>query len=138
MSDGKQALLRHLKAAMERSKGFVEGKIGDVAGTVAEVLEDLYDVKSDKSKGTLIKISTDGWVDDETYPDFPYRLNIKAEDITKNDRVDICISPDCLSAAGQAMLCPTCNTIAGYIQVWSKSIPTEVIEAEYWVSQGKE
>lgn len=91
-----------------------------------------------KGESIAVTIPTTGWVKDATYPKYPYCYDIAVSGITAKDRVGITIAPGSLANAVACEICPTNNTMANKIRLWTKTVPTAAISAEYWLDQGKE
>lgn len=91
-----------------------------------------------KGESIAVTIPTTGWVKDATYADYPYCYDIAVSGITAKDRVGITIAPGSLANAVACEICPTNNTMANKIRLWTKTVPTAAISAEYWLDQGEE
>lgn len=133
----KFAVFEHIRISAEASKNFVMGLIGEVAGTVADALEELHSLKSDKTAAVSITIPISGWSSDNT-ADYPQYYDIAVAGVTVRDRAEITIEAGSLGAAIDCGLCQTNETLAGKIRVRSISIPAVAIQAEYWLEKGKE
>ena len=104
--------------------------------TTDQLRDDLGAMK--KGESIAVTIPTTGWVKDTTYADYPYCYDIAVSGITAKDRVGITISPGSVDDAAACMICPANNTMADKIRIWTKTVPTAAISAEYWLDQGKE
>jgi hypothetical protein len=149
-SKNKLTLLEHLQAAAEKATEYTDSRIGDIAGTVAEVIGALDEGKTSKGRSVALTIPVKGWASDEVEDDgtedgdepetdsYPYYLDIPIEGLTAKDRVDVTVAASSASAAEGCGLCPTTETLSGALRLRSASEPTETITAEYWVIYGKE
>lgn len=93
--------------------------------------------KADKISAVTVTISTDGWVEDGTWEDYPLRYDITAAGVTAADRADVILSPGSLSAATECGVCQTCETQNGKICIWARTAPAEALSAEYRITQGE-
>ena len=134
----KYALLESLRASAIASRNYVAGLIGDVAGTVADALEELWQAKADKTNAVAVTIPVSGWNEDASSASYPYYYDIAVTGVTASDRAEITIAPGSLDTAKACGLCPTNETMAGKIRVRATSVPAAAIAAEYWLSDGKE
>lgn len=134
---GKVTLLSHLKSCAEAAKNFANGLAGQITQAVTEALEEMESLKADKPARVAIEIPTTGWVNDGT-GDYPHHYDITASGISAADKVDIVISPESVITALNCNLCPSCETVEGIIRIRAMSTPEFEINAEYWVTQGKE
>ena len=93
--------------------------------------------KVDRLSSVSVTIRADGWVEDETWEEYPMRYDITAADVTATDRADIILSPNSLTAAMDCGVCQTCETQAGKIRIWARKAPAEALTAEYRIIQGE-
>ncbi len=135
---GKLTLTEHLKACAEAAKNFTNGLVGELAQTVADAMNEINDVKADKSDLTVITIPISGWQGDQSVTDYPVYYDIADKRVTAKDRASVMIAPSSMGDAIACGMCPTCETMVGIIRIRAGSIPTTVISAEYWIEQGKE
>ena len=101
-------------------------------------MNEINDVKADKSDLTVITIPIVGWQGDQSVTDYPVYYDIADKRVTAKDRASVMIAPSSMGDAIACGMCPTCETMAGIIRIRAGSIPTTVISAEYWIEQGKE
>ncbi len=134
----KLTALEHLRACAAASRNFVVGLIGEVAGTVADALEEMDKAKADKSGSTAVTIPTSGWGTDSSVAVYPNYYDIAVKGLTEKDRADISIAPGSMDTAKACGLCPSTQTLAGKIRVRASKVPTAAIAAEYWIESGKE
>lgn len=135
---GKLTLTKHLKACAEAARNFTNSLVAELAQTVMEAMQELESVKADKQPSVSITIPTTGWGIDDTSESYPNYYDIAALGLTAKDRVDIAIDPSCMSIAIACEICPTNETKTDCIRIWAKNVPAEAIDAEYWLSEGKE
>lgn len=135
---GKITALEHLRACAVASRNFVTGLIGEVAGTVADALEELDRAKANKPSSTAVTIPTSGWGTDSSVAAYPKYYDIAVTGVTAKDRAEISILPGSMDAAKACGLCPASQTLAGKIRVRATKVPTAAIVAEYWIENGKE
>ena len=71
-------------------------------------------------------ISTSSWTS-ETNGDYSYIATISVSDITSSDIADVVFDISSLSVCQEAKIAPVCETISGYVKVFSKEVPTDSI-----------
>ena len=135
---GKLTILNHLKACAEAAKSYASSLVSELAQTVTGAIEEMDVLKSDKQVKTAITIPSTGWLEDKSIANYPKYCDIAATGVKATDRVDIAIDPNSMATAIACGLCPTNQTMDGWIRVWSRVVPTASISAEYWLNQGKE
>lgn len=128
------ALVTHLKQVAQAAKAYTDSLISE---TAKETIKAMDRAKVDKISAVAVTISTDGWVEDETWEEYPMRYDITAADVTATDRADIILSPNSLTAAMYCSVCQTCETQTGKICIWAKKAPAEALTAEYQIIQGE-
>lgn len=128
------ALVTHLKLVAQEAKAYTDSLISE---TAKETIKAMDRAKVDKISAVAVTISTDGWVDDETWEEYPMRYDITAADVTATDCADIILSPNSLTAAMDCGVCQTCETQTGKICIWAKKAPAEALTAEYRIIQGE-
>lgn len=134
----KITVLEHIRACAVASRNFVTGLIGEVAGTVADALEELDRTKANKTGSTAVSIPVSGWGTDNSIATYPKYYDIAVSGITAKDRAEITIASGSLDEAKACGLCPTNETLEGKIRLRSSSVPTMSIAVEYRVEKGKE
>lgn len=131
------ALVTHLEQAAQAAKAYTDSLISETAKETIKAIKEMDRAKVDKISAVAVTISTDGWVEDETWEDYPLRYDITAAGVTAADRADVILSPGSLSAAAECGICQTCETQNGKIRIWAKKAPGERLTAEYQVIQGE-
>lgn len=131
------ALATHLKQVAQAAKTYTDSLISETAKETIKAIKEMDRAKVDKISAVAVTISTDGWVEDETWKDYPLRYDITATGVTAADRVDVILSPGSLSAATECGVCQTCETQDGKIRIWARTAPAEALTAEYRIIQGE-
>lgn len=131
------ALVTHLKLVAQEAKAYTDSLISETAKETLKAIKEMDRAKVDKISAVAVTISTDGWVEDETWEEYPMRYDITAADVTTTDRADIILSPNSLTAAMDCGVCQTCETQAGKICIWARKAPAEALTAEYRIIQGE-
>jgi len=126
-----------LRACAIASRNYVTSLIGDVAGTVADALEELDMAKQDKASSTAVTIPVSGWGTDSSIADYPKYYDIAFAGVTEKDRAAISIASGSMKAAKECGMCQTNQTLAGKIRVRAAKVPTETITVECWIEKGK-
>ena len=94
--------------------------------------------KQDKGVAVPITIPKQGWTQDDSFQNFPFRFELAVKGITSKDRADINIAPAGQGTAYSCGLCHSSETQEGKIIIWAATVPEEEIRAEVWLHQGKE
>lgn len=81
---------------------------------------DLSDAEPKKHKFTDVRIAPAAYVDDETYPDFPFRAAIPLEGI--NETMTPCVTFDVAEAIG-GMFAPVAECYNGGVYIYAESAP---------------
>lgn len=110
-----------------------------------ERLDDLETGKADKVSPVSFIIPAEGWAseeidetgEEETGASYPNYIDIAVKGVSTKDRADVTISVDSLETATACGLCPTSETMEGYIRLRAATAPTAEINAEYWLHHGK-
>ena len=136
----KVAVLGHLGDCMETVKVFIQSLVAELAQSATEAIEEVGNVKEDKSEAVPVTILASGWETECEHglEQYPSCYDIEAPGITANDRAEITIAPESLEPAGACGLCLTNQTLEGKIRIWAARVPSEEITAEYWIESGKE
>lgn len=127
-----------LRSCAEAAKVFTKGLIGEIAGTVADVIEELTNEKADKSCGITYTILPNFWEIDNEIDDYPFFCDIPVTGLTASDRVDVTIDIESIITAKDCGLFSTSESFDGILRLRAVNRPTNVITIEYWVEQGKE
>lgn len=138
---GKAALTEHLKACALAAKDFTTGLIGQITGTVADALVEMAEVKADKVESVSLTIPKSGWgteTGSTAFEDYPKFIDISVNNVTVRDVVNVTIKPSSLKVASNCGLCPTTETLNGKVRLRSAELPSDNIEAEYFILQGDE
>ena len=133
---GKATTLPQLRASILRAKNELGSLYSELAQATAEAMDEMAGDKADKSTPIDITIPTSGWQSDST-ADYPSYFDINVTGVTVKDRASVDIkraSRDAAAACGLAYN----ETLAGKIRLRAASAPTEAIQAQYWIEQGKE
>lgn len=131
------ALETHLKLLAQKAKQYTAGLVSELSAATLEAMKEMDNAKVDKISAVAVTISTDGWVEDETWEEYPLRHDITAAGVTAADRADVILSPGSLTAAAECGICQTCETQNGKICIWAKKAPGESLTAEYQIIQGE-
>lgn len=131
------ALVTHLKLVAQAAKAYTDSLISETAKETIKAIKEMDRAKVDKVSSVSVTIKADGWVEDETWEEYPMRYDITAADVTATDRADIILSPNSLTAAMDCGVCQTCETQAGKICIWARKAPAEALTAEYRIIQGE-
>lgn len=132
------ALVTHLKQVAQAAKAYTDSLISETAKETIKAIKEMDRAKVDKISAVAVTISTDGWVEDETWEEYPMPFMTSLPQMwTATDRADIILSPNSLTAAMDCSVCQTCETQTGKICIWAKKAPAEALTAEYQIIQGE-
>lgn len=131
------ALVTHLKLVAQEAKKYAAGLVSELSDATLEAMQEMDNAKADKISAVAVTISTDGWVEDKTWKDYPLRYDITTTGMTAADRADVILSPGSLRAATECGVCQTCETQEGKIRIWARTAPAEALTAEYRIIQGE-
>lgn len=131
------ALVTHLKQVAQAAKVYTDSLISETAKETIKAIKEMDRAKVDKVSAVAVTISVDGWVEDETWVEYPMRYDITAAGVTAADWADVILSPGSLSAATECGVCQTCETQDGKICIWARKAPAEALTAEYRIIQGE-
>jgi hypothetical protein len=135
---GKIVALEHLKASAQKSRKYFDNRLGNIVGTVADAIEEVANTKADAGSPITITIPQESWTLTEDSANYPYQCDIVVDGVTENDMATITITPDSVYIASNCGICPTSETISGAVRLRSASAPETDIEAQCWISVGKE
>ena len=97
------ALVTHLKLVAQEAKKYAAGLASELSNATLEAMQEMDRAKVDRLSSVPVTIKADGWVEDETWEEYPMRYDITAADVTATDRADIILSPNSLTAARTAV-----------------------------------
>ena len=121
--------LGQVKSAMQRAQAYTAA----VASAAADAIEDLI------PESVNMTIPVNGWVNGQTQNGgtssvYPYYYDYEVSGITANNRAEITIAVGSVKAATSCGLCPTNETMSGYIRIRAAHIPTTAISAVALIS----
>ena len=127
---GLPALCDHIKSLKN-----VVVQLGEAfQGTVAEIEEAINDFPI----ASPISISTNGWQTiSPAMGEYSYYYDIIQSDIDSSDLPVVTVSPSSITTAVTCGLCPSCESFNGYIRIYSKMVPADVITIQCWVLKGR-
>jgi hypothetical protein len=137
---GKLTLLEHLKACAEAARAFTDGRIGTIAGTVSECLEEIDEVKADKASFSTATLTASGWAtntDTESKnAGYGYSYKLTAKEATASDSAECILSTGSLAAAGECGLCQTVTVSDGSICFYAADKPTSSLSIQWRLLSG--
>lgn len=148
LETGLAALCDHIKAVKQTAEqsGSAVSALAEAMAASMEEIEGILREKQEAASAVSFTIPAAGWTPweiDETdeaagMRGYPYYYDLEVDGITAKDRADVTIAPGSVGVATACGLCPTTETLAGKIRLWSVNQPSEDITAEYWLYSGKE
>jgi hypothetical protein len=131
---GKLTLIEHLKACAEAARAFTDSRIGTIAGSVSDCLEEMDGVKADKASFSTATLSSSGWTThtDTDYKSagYAYRYALALSSATAADSADCNLTPDSLSAASECGMCPDVFVADGYVYFYAAAVPSSAISVQ--------
>lgn len=97
------------------------------------LLAEAIDAKADTPTSISMTIPTTGWSQDNTAV-YPYYYDFAVQGITADNRAEVTLAVSSLQAAADCGICPTNETIAGYIRLRAMSVPTASMVAVALIS----
>lgn len=119
---------------MEEKQQFLD--IGGLAQYHKNLHSNALAAKADKTESVPVTISASGWKRGTGDSDYPYYYDIPVVGVTAQNSAIITIAPDSQSTASECGMCTVNETLEGCIWIYSKSIPSANISAEYQVVNG--
>lgn len=128
------ATSEEFKALKEQVTQLAVAALKHVDNESIDALKDEFqkklDGKANIAKPTRFTIKAGEWLTDGT-EGYPFYYNIPAAGVTAASQANITIAPGSIDVASAAMICPTCETIAGAVRIRCKNNPTGDITGEY-------
>ncbi len=132
----KIAILKHIRSIAVSARDYTLSQISTLAVATTEAVEEVNQLKADKSKSTAYTIPTTGWAK-SSLAKYAYYYDIPVSSVTANDKATVTILPASEETAVSCELCPTNQTLAGKIRLRAVTPPAKAISCEYWIEQGK-
>lgn len=133
---GVPALCGHVKSIKQTADAAATGVIqlsNALNQSVSEIEEALNDVPIAHS----VTIPANGWTYNSSLGDYSYYYDITATGVTANDLPVVSVAPSSLSTTANCELCPTCESLANAIRVYTKYVPDSAITVSWWAIEGK-
>lgn len=83
-----------------------------------------------------LTIPISDWQENSTHDNFKYCRTLQIDGLTPNDFLSVNLSPESHGAAVACGLCATIEIADGYISIFSKSVPSSEMAAEYFILKG--
>lgn len=104
----------------------------DASYPTAKAVWELFESRLPAS--VSMTIPTTGWETDSNNSVYPKYYDYAVQGITADDRADVIISVASAPTASECGMCPTNETIAGYIRLRAMSVPTASMTAVALIS----
>ena len=133
----KLTTLSQLRAVSQKSKD----RAAQVADTAAAALDEMDEVKADKTEFVSFSIpatgwktdsSVTGWKSDSSVPGYTKYIDIKVDGLTAADSVVVDVVPASSAVARAANFVAT-ESRAGILRLRAASVPTAAISAQYHI-----
>ena len=122
--------LDHLEECAQHSSDYT----AEVAATAVSALRSMDAAKLDKPSNVSASLPASGWtLDANDTSGYPYYYDLAVTGVTANDVAHVNINYTSQKAALECGLCPTNNTIAGYIRFFAVNQPASAISIDYWI-----
>lgn len=120
--------LSQLRAVSQKSKD----RAAQVADTAAAALDEMDEVKADKTEFVSFSIPATGWKTDSSVPGYTNYIDIAISGLTAADYVAVDVAPASSAVARAANFVATENR-AGILRLRAASVPTATISAQYHI-----
>lgn len=124
----KLTTLSQLRAVSQKSKDRAE----QVADTAAAALDEMDEVKADKTEFVSFSIPATGWKTDSSVPGYTNYIDIAISGLTAADYVAVDVVPASSAFARAANFVAT-ESRAGILRLRAASVPTAAISAQYHI-----
>lgn len=124
----KLTTLSQLRAVSQKSKD----RAAQVADTAAAALDEMDEVKADKTEFVSFSIPATGWKTDSSVPGYTNYIDIAISGLTAADYVAVDVVPASSEVARAANFVAT-ESRAGILRLRAASVPTAAISAQYHI-----
>lgn len=124
----KLTTLSQLRAVSQTSKD----RAAQVADTAAAALDEMDEVKADKTEFVSFSIPATGWKTDSSVPGYTNYIDIKVDGLTAADSVGVDVDPSSSAVARAADFTST-ESMAGVLRLRAASVPSAAISAQYHI-----
>lgn len=124
----KLTTLSQLRAVSQKSKD----RAAQVADTAAAALDEMDEVKADKTEFVSFSIPATGWKTDSSVPGYTNYIDIAISGLTAADYVAVDVVPASSAVARAANIVAT-ESRAGILRLRAASVPTAAISAQYHI-----
>lgn len=124
----KLTTLSQLRAVSQKSKD----RAAQVADTAAAALDEMDEVKADKTEFVSFSIPATGWKTDSSVPGYTNYIDIAISGLTAADYVAVDVVPASSAVARAANFVAT-ESRAVILRLRAASVPTAAISAQYHI-----
>lgn len=124
----KLTTLFQLRAVSQKSND----RAAQVADTAAAALDEMDEVKADKTEFVSFSIPATGWKTDSSVPGYTNYIDIAISGLTAADYVAVDVAPASSAEARAANFVAT-ESRAGILRLRAASVPTATISAQYHI-----
>lgn len=124
----KLTTLSQLRAVSQKSKD----RAAQVADTAAAALDEMDEVKADKTEFVSFSIPATGWKTDSNVPGYTNYIDIAISCLTAADYVAVDVVPASSAVARAANFVAT-ESRTGILRLRAASVPTAAISAQYHI-----
>lgn len=110
----------------------VKDRAAQVADTAAAALDEMDEVKADKTEFVSFSIPATGWKTDSSVPGYTNYIDIAISGLTAADYVAVDVVPESSAVARAANFVAT-ESRAGILRLRAASVPTAAISAQYHI-----
>ena len=103
-----------------------------VASAAAAALEEMHELKADRSTFVQFSIPITGWATDSSVTGYPTYIDIKVDGLTAADSVGVDVDPSSSAVARAADFTST-ESLDGVLRLRAASVPTAAISAQYHI-----
>ena len=124
----KLTTLSQLRAVSQKSKD----RAAQVADAAAAALDEMDEVKADKTEFVSFSIPATGWKTDSSVPGYTNYIDIAISGLTAADYVAVDVAPASSAVARAANFVATESRV-GILRLRAASVPTATISAQYHI-----
>lgn len=129
---GVSALCDHIKV--------LKGAVQTIATAFQSTMSEIEEAINDFPVASSITISASGWqavTPANSVGDYEYYYDITASNIDNNDLPIVSVAPASIATTAACGLSPTCESLNGYIRLYSKLEPEDNITVSCWIIKGQ-
>lgn len=133
---GKLTDTGQLISCAQAAKDFTDGRIGDMAGTVADAISELAGQLP--ATWQTVTLPAGGWSASTDITDYGYSCTVSLAGVTAADSAESVLQPGSITAASDCGLCAIADIGGGGVTYYAKAVPASDISMQVRIIQGLE